>query len=89
MFDCVHPTRLGRHGVAFTHNGDIKLKNNQYTDDFSPLTTDCKCHTCTHYSKAYLHHLISVGESLGGILLSLHNICYLHKLVQDIQTQIL
>jgi queuine tRNA-ribosyltransferase len=89
MFDCVHPTRLGRHGGALTSDLTLKLHNSKYRNDLGPLTQDCGCHTCRNYSRAYLHHLVSVWESLGGILLSLHNICYLHKLVTDIQNDIL
>lgn len=89
MFDCVHPTRLGRHGVAMTRHTNIKLKNSQYAQDYSHLTDDCHCHTCLHYTKAYLHHLVQVWEMLWGILLSLHNIAYLHKVVEDIKKEIL
>lgn len=83
MFDCVLPTRLGRHGEAFSANGHIKINNAKYTKDFTPLTDDCGCYTCKHFTKAYLHHLIKEKEMLGGILLSLHNIVYLHKIVED------
>ena len=58
MFDCVLPTRLGRHGTAFTHEGMCKLKQHQRKEDFTPLDPCCSCHTCKHFSKAYLHHLI-------------------------------
>lgn len=89
MFDCVLPTRLGRHGEAFSADGNIKISNAPYAKDFSPLTNDCGCYTCKHFSKAYLHHLIREKEMLGGILLSLHNIVYLHKIVEDWKTKIL
>jgi len=83
MFDCVLPTRLGRHGEAFSANGHIKISNAKYTKDFTPLTDDCTCYTCKNFSKAYLHHLFREKEMLGGILLSLHNIAYLHKIVEN------
>ena len=83
MFDCVLPTRLGRHGEAFSANGNIKLSNAKYGKDFTSLTSDCGCYTCKNFTKAYLHHLLNEKEMLWGILLSLHNIVYLHKIVED------
>ncbi|MFA7298880.1 MAG: tRNA guanosine(34) transglycosylase Tgt [Candidatus Absconditabacterales bacterium] len=89
MFDCVLPTRLGRHGQAFATGGNVKINNTKYTKDFTPLTDDCGCYTCKNFTKAYLHHLIKEKEMLGGILLSLHNIMYLHKIVEDWKANIL
>lgn len=89
MFDCVLPTRLGRHGSAFTKNWVIKLKNAQYKEDFSRLDDECNCFTCQNFTKAYLNHLVKENEMLGSILLSLHNIAYLHKIVEDIKSDIL
>lgn len=89
MFDCVLPTRLGRHGQAFATGGNVKITNAKYTKDFTPLTNDCGCYTCKHFTKAYLHHLIKEKEMLWGILLSLHNIMYLHKIVEDWKTAML
>ncbi|MFA6256555.1 MAG: tRNA guanosine(34) transglycosylase Tgt [Candidatus Absconditabacterales bacterium] len=89
MFDCVLPTRLGRHGQAFATSGNVKINNAKYTKDFTPLTDDCECYTCKNFTKAYLHHLFQEKEMLGGILLSLHNIVYLHKLVEDWKTKML
>ncbi|MCX6824539.1 MAG: tRNA guanosine(34) transglycosylase Tgt [candidate division SR1 bacterium] len=89
MFDCVLPTRLGRHGQAFATGGNVKINNAKYTKDFTPLTNDCGCYTCKNFTKAYLHHLIKEKEMLGGILLSLHNIMYLHKIVEDWKTAML
>lgn len=74
LFDCVIPTRLGRHGAALVRGKRINLKNAQYKDDFSPLDPDCPCYTCTNFTRAYLNHLIRAKEMLGYILLSLHNI---------------
>lgn len=89
MFDCVLPTRLGRHGQAFATGGNVKINNAKYTKDFTPLTDDCGCYTCKNFTKAYLHHLIKEKEMLWGILLSLHNIMYLHKIVEDWKTNML
>ncbi len=82
MFDCVLPTRLGRHGEAFSDKWNIKISQSKYTDDLSPLTKNCGCYTCKNFTKAYLHHLNREKEMLSGILLSLHNIVYLHTLVE-------
>ncbi len=88
MFDCVLPTRLARHGNAFTPQGKINLKNLKYKEDFLPLDSTCDCYTCKHYSKAYLRHLFTAKESLGGRLLSIHNIRFLIKLTENIREAI-
>lgn len=82
MFDCVQPTRIGRHGIGFSDNGNIKITNAQYREDFAPLTDTCQCYTCKNFSRAYIHHLMREGEMLGGILLGLHNISYLHTMLE-------
>lgn len=89
MFDCVMPTRLGRHGNAFSHTWTLKLKQAQYKEDFSPLDNTCSCYTCKHFTRAYLHHLIKCNEMMGASLLSLHNIAYLHNLLENIKKEIL
>ena len=83
MFDCVLPTRLARHGNAFTKEGKINLKNAKYKTDFTPIEEDCDCYTCKNYTKSYVKHLINCNESLGGTLLSIHNIRFLIKLTED------
>jgi queuine tRNA-ribosyltransferase len=83
MFDCVLPTRLGRHGIAFSPKGNLKMNNAKYKTDFTPLVKSCGCFACTHFTKAYISHLIRENEMLGGILLSLHNIAYLHNLLEN------
>jgi len=88
MFDCVHPTRLARHGNAFTKDGKINIKNSKYKEDFTPLEEDCDCYTCKNYTKAYIKHLITCNETNGGRLLSIHNIRFLIKLTEDIRTAI-
>ena len=87
MFDCVLPTRLARHGNAFTRSGRINLKNLKYKEDFTPIE-DCDCYTCKNYTKAYIRHLITCDESLGGRLLSIHNIRFLIKEMEEIRESI-
>ncbi len=88
MFDCVLPTRLARHGNAFTRAGKINLKNQKYKEDFTTIDETCDCYTCTHYTKSYIKHLINCEESLGGTLLSIHNIRFLIKLTEEIRQAI-
>ena len=88
MFDCVLPTRLARHGNAFTRTGKINLKNQKYKEDFTKIDENCDCYTCKNYTKAYIKHLINCEESLGGTLLSIHNIRFLIKLTEEIRKSI-
>ena len=88
MFDCVLPTRIARHGNAFTRDGKINIKNAKYKEDFTPIEKHCDCYACKHYTKAYIRHLITCNESLGGRLLSIHNIRFLIKLTKDIRQSI-
>ena len=88
IFDCVLPTRIARHGQAFTKDGKINLNNAKYSRDFTTIDKECDCYTCKHYTKAYIRHLMTVGESLGGTLLSIHNIRFLIKLTEDIRKAI-
>ncbi len=88
IFDCVLPTRIARHGNAFTKDGKINLKNLKYKYDLEPLELDCDCYTCKNYSKSYIRHLIIAKETLGGRLLSIHNIRFLIKLTEDIRESI-
>lgn len=89
MFDCVMPTRLWRHWTAFSPYGSIKLKKQIYKDDFTPLDKTCRCYTCTHFTKAYLHHLIKAKEMMWWTLLSLHNIAFLHNLLEKVKQEVL
>ncbi len=89
MMDCVLPTRIARNGTAFTSNGRIVVRNASNKDDFTPLDDKCDCYCCTHYTKAYLRHLINADEILGGRMLSLHNITYLIRLTERIREAIL
>ena len=88
MFDCVLPTRLARHGNAFTKYGRINLKNLKYKEDFTPIDKNCDCYTCKNYTKAYIRHLITCEEMLGGRLLSIHNIRFLVKEMEEIRESI-
>jgi len=88
MFDCVLPTRIARHGNAFTRDGKVNIKNAKYKEDFTPIEADCDCYACKHYTKAYIRHLITCNETLGGRLLSIHNIRFLIKLTEDIRESI-
>ena len=74
MFDCVIPTRLGRHGSALVNGETWNLRNSRFKDDHSPLDSTCTCEACTGYSRAYIHHLIRNKELLGLTLLSVHNL---------------
>ncbi|MFA5450335.1 MAG: tRNA guanosine(34) transglycosylase Tgt [Clostridia bacterium] len=88
MFDCVLPTRVGRNGMAMTFEGDITIRNAPYKDDYSPIEEGCDCYACKNYSRAYVRHLINAGEIMGGRLLSLHNIRFLHRLTEKIKDAI-
>ncbi|MVW79543.1 tRNA guanosine(34) transglycosylase Tgt [Bordetella sp. 02P26C-1] len=74
MFDCVMPTRNARNGWLFTRYGDVKIRNAKYRDDTRPLDPSCSCHTCQHFSRAYLHHLQRANEITGARLNTLHNL---------------
>ncbi len=80
MFDCVLPTRAGRHGQAWTWAGPINLKNARFAEDQDPLEPDVPCPASQNYSKAYLHHLVRADEILGKVLLSWHNIAFFQTL---------
>lgn len=88
IFDCVLPTRLARHGHAFTNSGKINLKNAKYKEDFTPISDTCDCYACKHYTKAYIRHLITADETFGARLLSIHNIRFLIKLMEDLREAI-
>ena len=88
MFDCVMPTRNGRHGVAFTRFGPINLKNARHADDPRPLDEESPWPSTRTYARAYLHHLVKAGETLGAMLLSEINIAYYQRLMHDIRDAI-
>jgi queuine tRNA-ribosyltransferase len=88
MFDCVLPTRAGRHGVAYTRFGKINLRNARHVDDPRPLDEEADCPASTAYSRAYLHHLVKAGENLGGMLLTWNNLAYYQGLMASIRAAI-
>lgn len=88
MFDCVMPTRNARNGWLFTRFGDIKIRNAKHRDDPRPLDERCACHTCRHFSRAYIHHLNRVDEILGAHLSTLHNLHYYLELMAGMREAI-
>lgn len=88
MFDCVMPTRSGRHGLAFTRRGRVNLKNARHAEDHRPLDDEMDCPASRTYSRAYLHHLIRSGEMLGMMLLSWHNTYYYQWLMAEMRRAI-
>ena len=89
MFDCVLPTRMARNGGALTRHGRINLRNACYADDPGPLLPDCTCYTCTHFSRAYLRHLILANEILGAHLLTIHNLHLMLTMAREVRESIL
>ena len=100
-FDCVQPTRLARMGTVLVGNNPINqlantpikkheldITNTRYAKDFGPIEKDCSCYTCTHFTRAYLHHLFHVKELLGYRLATIHNLHFIHRLVDDIRESI-
>ncbi len=85
MFDCVMPTRAGRHGLAYTRRGKVNLRNARHADDPRPLDEESQCPAARDYSRAYLHHLVRSGESLAGMLLTWNNLHYYQELMQGIR----
>ena len=85
IFDCVAPTRIARHGNAHTRDGKINLRNQKYKEDFTPIEKECDCYACRNFTKAYIRHLIISEEVLGQRLLSIHNIRFLTRLMEDIR----
>jgi queuine tRNA-ribosyltransferase len=88
MFDCVLPTRSGRHGQAWTWDGPINLKAASYAEDDAPLDAESDCPASRDYSKAYLHHLVKCEEILGQILLSWHNVAFFEALMARLRAAI-
>ena len=88
MFDCVMPTRSGRHGLAFTRRGRVNLRNARHAEDHRPLDEESDCPAARDYSRAYLHHLVRCEEALGGMLLSWSNLAYYQSLMAGIRSAI-
>ncbi|MSA98172.1 tRNA guanosine(34) transglycosylase Tgt [Finegoldia sp. BIOML-A3] len=88
MCDCVLPTRIARNGTALTSKGKLVVKNAKYKDDFSALDDNCDCYACKNHTRAYIRHLLNVDEILGARLLSIHNLRFLIKLMENIRKSI-
>lgn len=88
MFDCVLATRVARNGTAFTRSGRLVVRNAQYAHDFSPLDPECDCYACRNFSRAYIRHLFKAEEILSLRLISLHNLRFLLRLMEDIRAAI-
>ncbi len=88
LFDCVLPTRLARHGAAFTREGRINMRNQIFMQDDRPLDPGCACYTCQTFTRAYIRHLLHAGEILGLYLMSLHNVHFLLMLMRDIRAAV-
>jgi len=76
MMDCVLPTRAARHGLLFTSEGRLNIKNSRFAEDQGPADPKCGCKVCSRYSRAYLRHLFVAGEPLAGVLNTMHNLAY-------------
>lgn len=88
MFDCVLPTRIARHGALMTSKGRVNIRDLKYAEDFSPLDSECDCYCCKNYTKAYLRHLYKCDETFGKRLLSIHNIRFLIKMMEEARVAI-
>jgi queuine tRNA-ribosyltransferase len=88
MFDCVMPTRAGRHGLAYTRFGKVNIKNARYAEDLAPLDAQSNCPAARDYSRAYLHHLVKAGEILGMMLLTQANLAYYQSLMAGLRDAI-
>lgn len=88
MFDCVNPTRIARHGVAYTALGPITIKNKPFEDDSNPIDAACECPVCQRYSRSYIRHLYKASETLGPRLISFHNLIFLKRLMQGMREAI-
>jgi len=89
MFDCVLPTRLARHGMAITEEGNLNLNNARFRNDFTPLDGSCECLACRSYTRAYLHHLTKCREIAGARLLTYHNLFYYQALMRRLRREII
>ena len=88
FFDCVYPSRNGRHGHVYTNRGKLNLFNAKYELDPSPIEEGCQCPACQHYSRAYIRHLLKAKEMLGMRLCTLHNLYFYNKMMEEIRDAI-
>ena len=88
MFDCVLPTRNARNAYAFSMAGPVRMRNNEHINDPGPIEQDCDCYACKHYSRAAIRHFFNVGEMLGPILTTIHNLRFYQRLMAQIRKHI-
>jgi queuine tRNA-ribosyltransferase len=88
MFDCVQPTRMARHGTAYTRRGTVNLSQARFTDDPLPLDPRCRCYVCRTHSRAYLRHLFALKEHSYARLLTLHNLHFYRQLMRECRKRI-
>lgn len=88
MCDCVLPTRIARNGTAMTSHGKVVVRNATYEKDWSTLDSECDCYTCKNFTRAYIRHLVKAGEILGARLLSIHNLRFLVRLMENVREAI-
>ncbi len=88
MFDCVLATRVARNGTVLTKNGRMVIRNANYAEDFTPIQDGCDCYTCQNHTRAYVRHLLKVGEITGARLATIHNLRYLIRLMEEIRDAI-
>jgi queuine tRNA-ribosyltransferase len=88
MFDCVLPTRNGRNAYAFTMSGPLRMRNNEHIKDTRPIEDGCDCYACTSYTRSAIRHFFNIGEMLGPILTTIHNLRFYQRLMSEIRRQI-
>ena len=88
MMDCVLPTRAARHGLLFTSEGRVNIKNKKYAEDQGPPDPACECPVCRRYSRAYLRHLMQAGEALSGTLNSIHNLAFYLGIMERVRSEL-
>ena len=88
MFDCVLPTRNGRNAYAFTMSGPLRMRNNEHITDAGPIETGCDCYACRNFPRSAIRHFFNVGEMMGPILTTIHNLRFYHRLMSEIRQQI-
>ena len=89
MFDCVLPTRAGRHGLAYTRFGKLNMKNARHADDPRPIDAGSDCPASREFSRAYIHHLVKAGETLGAMLLTWNNLAYYQSVMAGARASII
>ena len=89
MFDCVIATRHARSGTLYTDRGRIRLTDKRYRTDMYPIDANCSCYACKNFTRAYIHHLLRVGEVLGSALCTIHNLAWFHHFMSGMRKSIL